>query len=111
VDTCPDLKETLKSILTEYAKYKISYGEVETETVFDDSTGHYELFHVGWIGHKRIHGCLVHADILGDKIWIQHDGTTPGIAIELVEAGVPRDRIVLAFHHPDARKLTDFAVA
>jgi hypothetical protein len=30
---------------------------------------------------------------------------------EFLEAGVPKDRIVLAFHSPDQRKLTPFAVA
>ncbi len=45
------------------------------------------------------------------KIWIQFDGTAPGVAAEFLEAGVPKDRIVLAFHSPDQRKLTPFAVA
>ncbi len=111
MDTCPNICETIKSILSEYARFKISYGEVESETIFDDVNGHYQLVHHGWIGHRRIHGCLLHVDIRGDKIWIQHDGTEAGIANELVDAGVPRDRIVLAFHHPDTRKHTDYAVA
>jgi hypothetical protein len=110
MDTQSDIREIIKRILTEYAAYKISYGEVETETIFDDEKGHYELMHQGWIEKRRIHGCLLHVDIRGDKIWIQHDGTEGGIANELVDAGVPRDRIVLAFHHPDTRRYTDFAV-
>jgi hypothetical protein len=32
-----------------------------------------------------------------------------GIANQLVEAGVPKDRIVLAFQHPTLREHTDFA--
>jgi XisI protein len=111
MDSDLNIKEIVKGLLTEYATYKISYGEVETETIFDDDKGHYELLHHGWIGHRRIHGCLLHVDILGDKIWIQHDGTEEGLANELVEAGIPRDCIVLAFHHPDTRKYTDFAIA
>ena len=34
-----------------------------------------------------------------------------GVATQLVTAGVPRDRIVLAFKHPDLRGYTDFAAA
>ena len=105
-----DIRNIVKRLLTEYAQYKSSYGDVETETIFDSTADHYELRHQGWIGQKRIHGCLIHIDIQGDKAWIQHDGTTPGIALELVEAGIPHDRIVLAFKHPETRKLTDFAV-
>ena len=44
-------------------------------------------------------------------IGIQRDGTEDGIADELVEAGIPRSRIVLGFWDPEARKLGDFAAA
>jgi hypothetical protein len=53
---------------------------------------------------------VIHIDLRDGKVWIQHDGTEDGVAGELVEAGIPRDRIVLAFHHPSKRKYSDFAV-
>jgi hypothetical protein len=111
MDNGVDVREVIKRILTEYAVYKPSYGDIEVETIFNDSTGHYQLLYQGWNKRRRLHGCVLHVDVKGDKIWIQHDGTEGGIANELVEAGIPRDRIVLAFHHPDQRHLTDFAVA
>jgi hypothetical protein len=58
-----------------------------------------------------VHGCLLHIDIIDDKIWIQQDGTEEGIALELLDAGIPYERIVLGFRHPDIRPYTDFAVA
>ncbi|AUT04441.1 hypothetical protein CLI64_20390 [Nostoc sp. CENA543] len=62
--------------------------------------------------HKqRVHGCLIHIDIINDKVWIQRDGTKTGIANELVSAGIPKDRIVLAFHPVNVRLYTDFAIA
>ncbi|MBV7334508.1 XisI protein [Chloroflexi bacterium TSY] len=45
------------------------------------------------------------------KIWIEIDWTEEGIATELVAAGVPKEDIVLAFHHPSMRQYTEFAVA
>jgi hypothetical protein len=44
------------------------------------------------------------------KIWIQHDGTEIGIANQLVELGIPKSDIVLAFHSPFKRQFTEFAV-
>jgi hypothetical protein len=38
----------IKRILNEYAQYKPSYGEIETEAIFDTEKDHYELVHVGW---------------------------------------------------------------
>jgi hypothetical protein len=34
-----------------------------------------------------------------------------GIATELVEAGVPKEQIVLGFRPPEMRQYTEFAVA
>ena len=50
------------------------------------------------------------ADIRADKLWIQEDQTEAGLASELVEMGVPKEAIVLAFHAPYKRPYTGFAV-
>jgi len=50
-------------------------------------------------------------EIINGKIWIQRDGTEYGIANELVAAGIPKNKIVLAFHPEDVRQYTDFAIA
>lgn len=49
--------------------------------------------------------------ITAGKIWIQYDGTEVGIANQLVELGVPKQDIILAFHKPSVRKYTDFGDA
>jgi XisI protein len=67
--------------------------------------------HIGWDGVRRIHGCLIHIDIIKDKIWVQYDGTSTAIAEELLEMGVPREDIVLGFHPLKLRQYTDFAVS
>jgi len=65
---------------------------------------------VGRDNRRRIHGCLVHIDIINGKIWIQRDGTEYGIANELVDVGVPKNRIVLGFRSPKRRRHTEFAI-
>ncbi|MDZ7361280.1 MAG: XisI protein [candidate division KSB1 bacterium] len=99
----------IKRILNEYAKYKPSHGEIETEAIFDVEKDHYEVVHVGWHNKKRIHGSVIHIDIKDGKVWIQHDGTSDGIADELVEAGIPKEDIVLGFRYPKFRKYTEYA--
>ncbi len=68
------------------------------------------LVSAGW-DDGRVHGCLIHIDIIDGKLWVQRDGTEYGIANELVEAGVPKEHIVLAFRSLELRKHTEFAVA
>jgi hypothetical protein len=44
------------------------------------------------------------------KIWIEYDGTDRPIAEKLVEAGVTKEDIVLAFHPEEVRPYTGYAV-
>lgn len=103
--------QILLGILQQYADIKPAVGQIETELVVDERLGHYELMRSGWLNGNRVHGSLIHVDIRDGKFWIQHDGTEYGVANDLVDAGVPKDKIVLAFNPPEMRKFTDFAVA
>ncbi len=81
------------------------------EAVFDRERDRYMLVVVGWDGRHHVHATLAHVDVVDGKLWIQHDQTEEGIAPDLVAAGVPRDRIVLAFKSPARRAATGYAVS
>ncbi|MCI0378510.1 MAG: XisI protein [Gemmataceae bacterium] len=104
-------RRLLRDIILKYAAFKPSVGEIETEAIIDEANNHFELMHSGWVKDNRVHGSVLHVDIRNGKIYIQHDGTEEGIANELVEAGVPKEDIVLAFKAPEIRQHTGFAVA
>jgi hypothetical protein len=110
MDTIETYRQIIERILTEYARIPYAYGDIKTQAIFDRTGDHYLLVNVGW-DDRRIHGCLVHVDIIDGKFWIHRDGTEYGIARELEDAGVPKDRIVLAFRSPEVRKHTGYAVA
>ena len=111
MDTLTTYRALIERVLTEQTAIPYAYGEVEFQTVFDREGDHYLLMLVGRDGVRRIHGCLIHIDLIGGKIWIQRDGTEHGVARDFVAAGVPKEHIVLAFHSPEARQYTDYAVA
>lgn len=109
MDKVTRYRQEIRRLLQEYGAYTPSYGEVEVEAIIDPVNDHYQLVTVGWNGSRRIYGCTLHVDIKHDKIWIQHDVTEEGLATRLVEAGVPKEDIVLAFHSPYKRRFTEFA--
>ncbi len=109
MDALDDYRQTVETVLTEYTKIPYAYGDIRTEAVFDRPRDRYLLVNVGWRDDRRIHGCIVHIDVAGGKLWIQRDGTEYGIANELADAGVPKERIVLGFRPPEVREHTDFA--
>src|SRR5437763_14342125 len=111
MDRVEEYRQIVRRLVEEYAGYKPSHGQIETEAIVDPNRDHYEVMHVGWDGPRRVHGAVVHLDIIGGKIWVQYDGTSRPVAEELVAAGIPRQDIVLGFHPAEVRPLTDFAVS
>jgi hypothetical protein len=107
-----ELREIVRRLILKYSAHKISYGEIEIQPLMDEERGHYQVVHVGWdrAGDGRVHGCVLHIDVIGDKVWIQNDGTSPGVAEDLLEAGIPHDSIVLGFHPEFVRQHTGFAI-
>lgn len=111
MDTLSEYRRIIRELILEYAQHEPSVGEIRTEVIFDEANGHYELLHTGWVGVERVHGSVLHIDIRDGKVWIEHNGTEDPIASRLVEAGIPRDRIVLGFKLPEVRPHTGFATA
>ena len=111
MDTLDPYREIIENVLIEYTKIPYAYGDIQTEAVFDRKHDRYLLVNVGWDSGKRVHGSLVHIDIITGKVWIQRDGTEHGIAKELVKAGIPKDHIVLGFRPAEMRQYTDYATA
>jgi hypothetical protein len=109
MDTLKKYQAIVQRILSEYGQLKPSHGEIETETIFDTKRHHYEVVHVGWDGPRRVHGSVLHVDLIDGRVWIQHDGTE-GIADELEAAGIPKEHIVLGFRPPKVRKYTGYGV-
>ena len=108
--TLENYRRIIKTILTEYAQTPYAYGDIQIQTVFDNDSDRYLLMILGRENELRVHGCLVHVDIIDGKIWIQRDGTEQGIANELVAGGIPKEQIVLGFRSPNIRQYTGFAV-
>jgi hypothetical protein len=111
MDNLESYREIIRRILNELAKVPYSYGDLRCVPVFDREHDRYLLVTQGWDDQRRVHGTIVHIDIINGKIWVQRDSTNVGIVRELEEAGVPKDQIVLGFHQPHVRPLTDYAVA
>jgi len=104
-------REIIEKVLNEYTKIPYAYGEIQCEAVFDRKNDRFLLVSVGWDNGKRVYISLVHIDITNGKVWIQRDGTEHGVAKELVQAGIPKDQIVLGFRPARIREYTEYAVA
>ena len=111
MDKINSYRQLIQESLTERAKLRAPTDPVQSELVFDLEGDHYQLVNIGWKNsNTRIYGCAIHVDIIGEKIWIQHDGMEDAIADQLVSKGVPSKDIVIAYHAPYVRQYTEFAL-
>lgn len=110
-------RDVIEKVLKDYAEFLSSDEQVQVELVFDRERGReaccqayrYLLVETGWQNGYRIYGTLLHIDVIDHKLWIQHDGTEEGVALDLVAAGIPKEQIVLGFRPLSERKYTEFA--
>ncbi len=110
MDRVDQYRGIVRRVIEDYADAKPSNGQIATEAIVDRDRDHYEVMLVGWDDQRRVHGSVVHIDIINGKVWIQHDGTNRPVADELIAAGIPQEDIVLGFHPADMRPYTGFAV-
>jgi hypothetical protein len=77
----------------------------------DTERDHYEVLVIGWQKGRRIYHTMMHFDLVGRQVWIQVNNTDRDLTNELVEAGILREDIVLAFHPEHTRQPTGLAVS
>ena len=114
MDKLTRYREAVKACLLDWYAYIRRGGPqngVEPECVFDEARDNYLITFTGWHNNRRHRSDYIFVRIRNDKIWVEEDWTEEGIANELVRAGVPKEDIVLAFHPPELRHLTEFAPA
>lgn len=104
-----NVRDVIEKVLKDYVEFLGNDEQVQLELVFDREHDRYLLVETGWQNGYRIYGTLLHIDVIDHKLWIQHDGTEEGVALDLVAAGIPKEQIVLGFRPPSERKYTEFA--
>ena len=111
MDTLNRYRQIIEDCLTPYANIRYSVQDISNEAVFDRSRDRYVVMSQGWDNNKRVHGSLIHVEIIDGKVWVQRDGTEVGIAIELANAGIPKEDIVFGFRRPEHRPLIQWGQA
>jgi hypothetical protein len=103
-------REAVETTLSDYANFLGNDEKVKIQLIFDRDNDHYLLVEEGWQNGYRIYGTLLHVDIINNQLLIQHDGTEEGIAVELIEKGIPEENIILGFRPDAERQHTKFVV-
>ena len=97
MDTVKSYQAVIKQLISEYAKLRPSHGNIHLESIFDDVNSRYALMQFGWERERRVRGNLIYVSIKDGKVLVEYDGIEGGITQDLVQRGIPKQDIVLAF--------------
>jgi hypothetical protein len=110
MDKLSKYRQIVREVLTEYTAVPLAYGDVRTQTIFDREQNRYQVMDIGWSNNRRIYECVLHLDIIDEKIWVQQNMTELQIGRVLMSKGVAVEDIVLGFQPPYAREYSGFAI-
>jgi hypothetical protein len=110
MDRLDRYREILYKLLSQYTSLMSKPNRITSSVIVSEDRNHFMVINEGWEDKRRIHSLVFHAEIRDGKLWVHHDGIDRGITEELVDAGIPKDHIVLAFHPPHIRQHTGYTV-
>ena len=111
MDKIKKYQKVILSVLEEYAKVRYSNLDAENKLIADKENHRYQVVTIGWDGHKFVHDCPIHMDIINGKIWVQRNMTEIDLDTIFRENGIPKSDIVLGFLTPKMREYSDYALA
>jgi XisI protein len=112
MDRLKHYRKIVQEVLAEYHQLNEKSGSTtESALAFDEVHDQYLLLLMGWQKDERIKSVMIHTRLKNNKIWIEEDRTEDGVATDLLQKGIAREEIVLAFHPPHVRQYTEFAIA
>lgn len=110
MDRITQYRQIIEKVLGDYAAIPYHYGDLKAKLIVSRDEHDYLVITSGWENDSRVHACIIHLNLIDNKIWIQRDSSEDGIALDLLAEGIPKEDIVLGFHPPKIRQYTDFAV-
>jgi hypothetical protein len=115
MDTLDQYRNIIRTILTRYYDMTIAQqlsqvdSELSDRLAFDEQRDQYLWFRFGWDDKKLVQHIIMYLSIKNGKVWVEQDLTDLCVVDALLDAGISADNIVLGFHPPRKRILTEFA--
>jgi len=114
-------RQYVKEVLNDFCEFRRNASirpearAIAVNPIFDEANDRYAVVIDGWTTKRRDYGLIMHIDIKSSspedaKIWVQYNGTEVEIVQQLLDRGVPKEDLVLGYHHPSIRSFTEFAL-
>jgi XisI protein len=101
-------REVLQSVVNRHAKFQPANGNIKTHAVCDAENGDYMVVDSGWNEKgRRIYDVVIHFRLQNGKVTVERDNTDAEVVRELIEDGIAKDDITLAYNAVPFQKLDE----
>ena len=101
-------RHILQQVVQCHAQFQPANGEIKTRAVCDRENDEYMVVDSGWNEKgRRIYDVVLHFRLQDVTIHVERDNTDPEVVRELLEAGVGKDDIILAYKTFPFQKLEE----
>jgi XisI protein len=112
MDRVEHYRLNLQSIITRHAQFQPANGNIQTHAVADPEKGDFMVIDSGWNEKgRRIYDVVIHFRIRDGVVNVERDNTDAEIVRELLESGIRKTNIILAYNVPNYRQINDLMAA
>lgn len=112
MDRIEKYRQILESTIKRHAQFQPANGEIKTRSVCDDENNEYMVIDSGWNEKgRRIYDVVLHFRLQDGTVYIERDNTDAEVVRELLESGINKDDVILAFNAAPYQKLNDLIAA
>ncbi len=105
-------RQILQKIVKRHARFQPANGEIETHAVIDTGNDDYMVVDLGWNEKgRRIYDIVLHFHLQNGTVHIERNNTDSEIVQELLESGIEKDDIILAYNALPYQRLNGLIAA
>lgn len=112
MDRIENYRQILEKTVKRHAQFQPANGDIKTHAVCDHANDDYMVIDSGWNEKgKRIYDVVLHFRLLDGIVQVERDNTDAEVVRELLESGIAKDDIILAYNALPYQRLNDLIAA
>ncbi len=112
MDRIKNYRQILEQIVKRHAGFQPANGEIETHAVCDREQDEFMVIDSGWNEKgRRIYDVVLHFRLQDGTVYVERDNTDAEVVRELLESGIAKDDIILAYNALPYQRLNDLIAA
>jgi hypothetical protein len=111
MDRIENYRQILERVVKRHAQFQPANGNIQTHAVCDRETDEFMVIDSGWNEKgRRIYDVVLHFRLQEGNVYVERDNTDAEVVRELIENGIDKENIILAYKALPFQKLEDLIV-